>query len=87
MMQFADIINIVAGTWFGGSTVIGGMIVLTVILGVVMAFSKSAFTTLIVAMPVTLVFSYLRLLPDELVLVMLVVMVLGLAYTGKKAFD
>lgn len=87
MMQFSDIINIVASSWFGGSTVIGGMIVLSVIIGLIMVFSKSAFTTLIMALPIVLVMSYMKLLPEELVLVMLVIVVLGLAYTSRKAFD
>lgn len=87
MMQFADVVNIVAGSWFGGNTMIGGMIILSVILGLIMVFSKSAFATLVMAMPVTLIFSYLRLIPDELVLIMLVVTALGLAMTSRKVFS
>ena len=87
MIQFNDIINLIGGSFFGGNTLVAGIVVLAIILAIVMAFSKSAFTTLIVAIPATLVFAYLNLIPDEVTIVMLIVCVLGLAYTARGAFQ
>lgn len=87
MIQFNDIINLIGQTFFGGNTAVAGIVILAIILAVVMAFSKSAFTTLIVAIPATLVFAYLNLIPDEVTIVMLLVCVLGLAYTARGVFQ
>lgn len=87
MIQFTDIITIIGNSFFGGNTFIAGITVLTILLALVMAFSKSAFTTLIVAMPLTLIFSYMNIIPDEITIIMLIVCVLGLAYTARGAFQ
>ena len=87
MIQFDDIINLLGQTFFNGNTLVAGVVVLAVILAGVMAFSKSAFTTLIVAIPTTLVFAYLNLIPDEITIVMLLVCVIGLAYTARGIFQ
>lgn len=87
MIQFTDIIDIIGATFFNGSAFVAGIVVMIVILGLIMAFSHSAFTTLIIAIPVTLIFSYLDILPDEVTVIMILVCVLGLAYTAKGAFQ
>lgn len=83
MIQFTDFIQIVADSFFGGSIYVGGVVVLMAVLALVMAFSKKLITTMIIGIPMIMLFSYLRVLPDEITLVMLVVIVLGLAYTAK----
>lgn len=83
MIQFTDFVQIVADSFFGGSIYVGGMVILIAILGLVIAFSKKVVTTMIVGIPITMLFSYMRLIPDEITLVMLVVIVLGLAYVAK----
>lgn len=83
MIQFTDFVQIVADSFFGGSIYVGGMVVLLGILALVIAFSKKLITTMIVGIPLTMLFSYMRIIPDEITLVLLVVIVLGLAYTAK----
>lgn len=86
MIQFQDFIQIVSDSFFGGSLYVGGVIVLVVILAVIMAFSKKVTTTMIIGIPIIMVFSYLRVLPDEITLVMLIVIVLGLSYSARGVF-
>lgn len=86
MIQFQDFIQIVSDLFFGGSLYVGGVIVLVVILALVMAFSKKVTTTMIIGIPIIMVFSYLRVLPDEITLVMLIVIVLGLSYSARGVF-
>lgn len=83
MIQFTDFVQIVADSFFGGSIYVGGMVILLGILALVIAFSKKLITTMIVGIPLTMLFSYMRIIPDEITLVLLVVIVLGLAYTAK----
>lgn len=83
MIQFTDFVQIVADSFFGGSIYVGGMVILLGILALVIAFSKKLITTMIVGIPLTMLFSYMRIIPDEITLVLLVVIVLGLAYTAR----
>lgn len=86
MIQFTDVIQIVADSFFGGSLYVGGTIVLITVLAVIMVFSKKIATTLLLGVPVVMIFAYLGVLPDEITLIMLVVIVVGLAYTTKDVF-
>lgn len=86
MMQFTDVIQIVADSFFNGSLMVGGVVVLVTILALIMAFSKKLVTTMVLGIPIIMMFAYLRLLPDEITLVMLVVVVLGLAYASRGVF-
>lgn len=86
MIQFSDFIQIVADSFFSGSLYVGGVVVLVTILAVIMAFSKKLTTTMVLGIPIIMIFAYLRVLPDEITLVMLIVIVLGLAYSARGVF-
>lgn len=87
MIQFTDIIDIIGQSFFGGNITIAGIVVLCVILAVVMAFSKSVFATLLIAIPVTLIFTSMSLLPVDITVILILVCVLGLAYTARGIFS
>lgn len=65
---------------------VAGLIILTITLALVFAFTKNAFAMLLVAMPVTLIFSYLRVIPDEVTIILLLVTVVGLAMSSRAVF-
>ena len=87
MIQFNDIIDMIASTFFDGNVMVAGLVMLCCVLAVVMAISKSAFTTLVIAIPAALIFSYLDLIPDQITIVLILVCVLGLAYTARGTFS
>lgn len=87
MIQFSDIIDMIASTFFDGNVMVAGLVMLCCVLAVVMAISKSAFTTLVIAIPAALIFSYLNLIPDQITIVLILVCVLGLAYTARGTFS
>lgn len=87
MIQFTDIVDLIGQSFFGGNTTMAGIVVLCMILAVVMAFSKSAFATLIIAIPVTLMFTSMSLLPVDVTIIMVLVCILGLAYTARGVFQ
>lgn len=86
MIQFSDIFQIVGDSFFGGNVLLGGLIILTIVLALVYTLTKSAFAMLLISMPVTLVFSYMRVIPDEITIILLLVSVVGLAMSSKKVF-
>lgn len=86
MIQLNDIFQIVGDSFFEGSVMLAGLVILTIVLALVYVFTKSAFAMLLISMPVTLVFSYMRVIPDEITIILLLVAVVGLALSSKKVF-
>lgn len=86
MIQFNDFIQIVADSFFDGSLYVGGVVVLVTLLALITAFTKKLTTTMVLGVPIIMIFAYLRVLPDEITLVMLIVIVLGLAYSARGVF-
>lgn len=87
MIQLNDIFQIVGDSFFEGSVLLAGLVILTIVLALVYVFTKSAFAMLLISMPVTLVFSYMRVIPDEITIILLLVAVVGLAMSSKKVFS
>lgn len=87
MIQFNDIFQIVADSFFNGSIEMAGVIVLVAILAAVMALSKKLITTLILAVPLIMIFAYSGFLPGEVGLVMLVIVALAIALQSRAVFD
>lgn len=87
MIQPSQFFEIIGTTFFGGNTELGGLVVYILLLGLIFGFTKNVFQTLIIALPVTFIFSGsgFGVLPTDLVLLLIVVIVLGLALSSKKA--
>lgn len=80
--QFQDIL---AGSLFGGDVGIAGVVIFAVTLAVVFAIMKrNVFASLVIAIPIAFVYSALGVLSTDLMVIMIVVCVLGLAATSKK---
>lgn len=86
MINPTQFIDMVGTAFFGGSSEIAGLVFYVVIMAVMFAITKNVFQTLIIALPVTFIFSGagLGILPADMVLLLIVVVVLGLAMTSKK---
>lgn len=87
MIQITDLIKIFADSFLGGNTLLAGLIALGVVMAVAMTLTKSAFTMLLIAIPTTLTLSYMRAIPDEITIIMLLVAVVGLALSSKRVFS
>lgn len=80
-----DLIDIVSTNFFGGDTTIAGLIIFSIVIIGIFVLTKHALVGFISMIPITLVFSYLHMLPDTLMIILIVVSVLGIAITGRKA--
>lgn len=87
MITIEQLITMIADTFFSGSIVTAGIVIYVIIMGLVFGFTKNVFQTLIIALPLTFLFgpSVLGILPTDMVLLLIVVLVLGLALSSKKA--
>lgn len=86
MISIDELVDIVANSFFNGSITVAGLVLYILIMSGFFAFTRNVFQTLIIAIPLTFIFSGagLGLLPTDLVLLLCIVLVLGLAVTSKK---
>lgn len=76
-----------ADSFLGGNTALAGVIIMLVVLCAIMAFSKKLITTLLLAVPVIMMFAWMNLIPQEIGLVMLLIVALAIAFESRGVFD
>lgn len=85
MIGLNDLQDLIGSTFFDGNEMIGGIVIYTVVLAVLFALSRRNTTqALILSLPATLVFTTLGILPTDLMILLVIVTVLGLAYTTRN---
>ena len=84
MLSFSTLQNVLAGLFFDDNMTFAGLAIYAVILAVIMVISKSPFKTLLLALPVTVLFSGIGVLSPDLMIIMVIICVLGLAVTASK---
>ena len=85
MMSFNDIQNLIADNFFDGSSDLAGLVMYIGVLVLVLAITGGkAFYALIIGMAVTLMFSVVGIISTEITVLLIIVSVLGLAYTSRS---
>lgn len=84
MMQFTDIQFVIADGFFSGNMSLGGIVMYGVVLALVLAITKNPFTALILGLPITILFAGLGILSGDMTIIMIVVIVIGLAFSTSK---
>ena len=84
MLTIGSFQTVLANTFFDGGMAVAGLVMFAVVLSIIMAITKSTFKALVIALPVTIVFSGLGVLTGELMIVMVIIIALGLALTASK---
>lgn len=88
MISLNDIQNIIADSFLNGDLTIAGLIMFTVVLGVLFTiFNRNIFTALLLSLPVTLIFSLLGVLSSDMTVLLIIITVLGLAITSTTVFN
>lgn len=87
MIQLNDVFQILADSFLGGDVALAGVIVMLAVLCAVMAFSKKLITTLLLAVPIIMMFAYMQYIPQEIGLVMLLIVALAIAFESRGVFD
>lgn len=86
MLSLYDIQDLVSTSFFDGDTQIAGMCMYILVLVAIFALSRKTTQTLIIAIPVTLVFSALGVLSIDLMVLLIIMTVLGLAFTARNVW-
>lgn len=88
MIGLVDFQRIIADGFFNGDMTIAGILMFATVLGILfMIFNKNVFTALLMALPVTLVFSLLGVLSSDMTILLIIITVLGLAINTTSIFD
>lgn len=87
MITINELVEIVANEFFSGSLDIAGLAIFSVVMGLLFALTRDVFQTLILSLPVTFIFSSFGFLPNDLVILLIIVAVLGLAMSAKRLWD
>lgn len=76
--------EIIGDTFFGGDTTLAGIVTYSIIIMVILALTKRAFVTLLISLPVTFVFSQMGVITQDLMILLIIVAVLGMAMTSRN---
>ena len=86
MLTLDNLIEIFGDTLLGGNMGIAGAIILVGILAFVMAITKKALLTMVLALPLIMIFAVLGYLPSEIGIMMLIVVALGIGLEARGVF-
>lgn len=87
MLDLANITQIVADNFTGGNTEIAGMLIFTVCLAIVFVFVRKVFAALVISLPMSFIFSTMGIVSQELMILLVIVAVLGLAVSSRKVWS
>lgn len=88
MIGLVDIQNIIADSFFNGDLTIAGLVMFSTVLAVLFViFKGNVFTALLMALPVTLIFSLMGVLSTDMTILLIIITVLGLAINTTSIFD
>ena len=83
MISLADFQEIMAAAFLDGNLGIAGIVIYAVVLMALFGLTRKTTQTLVISLPVTLIFSYLGILTNDVMILMILVTVLGLAFTTR----
>lgn len=87
MITFDTLIEIFGDTFLGGNVGIAGTIVLVGVLAFIMAITKKVMPTMVLALPLIMVFAVLGWLPAEIGIMMLIVVALLIGLEARGVFS
>lgn len=87
MLNLSDITQLIADNFTGGDVTIAGMLIFTVCLALVFIFVRNLSAALIISMPMAFIFSTLGIVSQDMMILLVIIAVLGLAFASRKAWS
>ena len=88
MIGLADLQRILADSFLNGDLTIAGLVMFSMTLALLfIIFKGNIFTALLMALPVTLIFSLMGVLSGDMTILLIIITVLGLAINTTSIFD
>lgn len=87
MLQASQLQTAIADMIFNGDTAIAGLMMFFFVMVIVFAMSRNIFHSLLLGLPLILVFSALGILGGDMTVILIIVVVLGLAVTARNSLS
>lgn len=87
MLSLADVQDLISQTFLDGNTALAGVAMFGLVIIAIFGLLRSAFMALLAGMVAALFFTIAGVLPSELAVLMIIVSVLGLAYTARNSWS
>lgn len=87
MLSLSDIQDLISQTFLDGNTALAGIAMFGIVIIAIFGLLRSAFMALLAGMIAALFFTVSGVLPSELAVLMIIVSVLGLAYTARNSWS
>ena len=84
MITLTDIQNMLGDTFFNGDLTLAGLALFAVAIIVIFALTKNVFQSLVVGLIVTGIFSYMNVITSDMMILLIIIIVLGLALTARS---
>lgn len=85
MITLQDVQYMLGDSFFNGDLTLAGLGIFAVAIVVIFAVTKNVFQSLVVGLVVTGIFSYMGVLSSDMMILLIIVIVLGLAMTARNA--
>lgn len=85
MITLNDIQYMLGDTFFNSDLTLAGLALFAIAIAIIFVLTKNVFQSLALGMIVTAIFSYMGLLTNDMMILLIIVIVLGLAMTARKA--
>ena len=86
MLGLFDFQELVSSSFFEGDMNLAGMVMYVVVLLILFALTRKTQQTLIISIPVTLIFTTFGVLSVDLMVLLIIVTVLALAFTARNTW-
>lgn len=86
MMNFSDFQEIFATSFLDGDMAIAGILIYAAVMIIIFAATRNTTHSLLISLPITLVFSMLGVISTDLMILLIIVTVLGLAVSAKDSW-
>lgn len=85
MITLQDVQYMLGDSFFNGDLTLAGLGIFAVAIVVIFTVTKNVFQSLVVGLVVTGIFSYMGVLSSDMMILLIIVIVLGLAMTARNA--
>lgn len=84
MITFTTVQEVLAETFFDNNMTIAGMMMYIIAIGIAFAVTKNVTAVVLISIPITLIFASVGVLTGDILIVMIIVIVIGLAMTAGR---
>lgn len=85
MITLQDVQYMLGDSFFNGDLTLAGLGLFAVAIVVIFAVTKNVFQSLVIGLVATGIFSYMGVLSSDMMILLIIVIVLGLAMTARNA--